>query len=429
METPEITRASLRDFLNIIFKRQFQILLFSTITFATFAVGTFLTKPTYEAKAQILVNPANESIYMFSSGSGSLVLNINREEQINSEIEILKSRSLAKEVVNLLGPATIYPDLDNRKHGVQASMLSASDDHTSSAEKALQALQKKLDVQAIKKSNVIEVSFRHTDSKMAATVVNTLAGLYFDRHVDTLKTLHSYEFFLQQSEFLKKKVNQTEARLKTLKQQYNVTALDAQQKILLQRTHDFRMALHQTESEAVELENRIQLLGEQLKTISKVNPTYQHLHEMRLSHRGDLEALKAKSETLRAQMVAYQNELDELNKIELLYSRLEQDVDMNRQNYRLYLTKLEESRITDAMDSEKNARVNLIEPAQVPLKPVSPKVFLNLVLGLFLGVLGGLGLAFFLHYLGNSLETVEDVEHALDVPVLISVPYEKKEGT
>jgi capsular polysaccharide biosynthesis protein len=65
----------------------------------------------------------------------------------------------------------------------------------------------------------------------------------------------------------------------------------------------------------------------------------------------------------------------------------------------------------------------------VPLKPVSPKVFLNLVLGLFLGALGALGLAFFLHYLDDSLETVEDVEHTLDVPVLISVPYSKKEGT
>jgi capsular polysaccharide biosynthesis protein len=36
-------------------------------------------------------------------------------------------------------------------------------------------------------------------------------------------------------------------------------------------------------------------------------------------------------------------------------------------------------------------------------------------------------LAFFLHYLDDSLESVEDVEDVLDVPVLISIPYDKKE--
>jgi uncharacterized protein involved in exopolysaccharide biosynthesis len=428
MEAPEITRASVRDFLNIIFKRQYQILLFFIITFAAIAVGTLLTKPTYEAKAQVLVNLGSESIFMPATGSGSLVLGINREEQINSEIEILKSRSLAKAVVNLLGPATIYPDLDNRKHGVQASMLSASDDPASPVEKALLALQKKLDIQAIKKSNVIEISFKHKDPQMAATVANTLANLYLDRHVDTLKTPHSHEFFRQQSEFLEKRLNQAEARLKALKQQYNVTALDEQQKFLLQRVHDLRMTLHQTESEAVGLENRIQLLGKHLAAIRNTNPTYQRLRGELLGNRVDLKALKAKSETQGVQLAEYRRELEELNQIEVKYNQLQQDVDVNRQNYRLYLTKLEESRISNAMDSEKITGVNLIEPARVPLKPVSPKVFLNLVLGLFLGALGGLGLTFFLHYLDNSLETVEDVEHALDVPVLISVPYDKKEG-
>ena len=105
----------------------------------------------------------------------------------------------------------------------------------------------------------------------------------------------------------------------------------------------------------------------------------------------------------------------------MLHNQLQQEVDVDRQNYRLYLTKFEESRISDAMDSQKIASVHLIEPAQTPLKPVSPKVLLNLVLGLFLGAFGGLGLAFFLHYMDDSLETVEDVEEALDVPVLISI--------
>jgi capsular polysaccharide biosynthesis protein len=42
------------------------------------------------------------------------------------------------------------------------------------------------------------------------------------------------------------------------------------------------------------------------------------------------------------------------------------------------------------------------------------------VLGLFLGAFGGLGLAFFLEYLDDSLETIEDVEEKLQLPVLAS---------
>ena len=93
----------------------------------------------------------------------------------------------------------------------------------------------------------------------------------------------------------------------------------------------------------------------------------------------------------------------------------------------LYLTKFEELHSSKAIDSQKIAHVTLIEPAQIPWKPVSPNKMLNIVIGLILGVLGGLGVAFFRHFLDDSLEGVENIEEALDVPVLISIPYDKKE--
>ena len=77
------------------------------------------------------------------------------------------------------------------------------------------------------------------------------------------------------------------------------------------------------------------------------------------------------------------------------------------------------------MDTEKITNVNLIEPAKTPLEPVSPKVLLNLLLSVLLGALGGLGLAFFREYLDDSIETIEDVEDCLHLPVLASIPYSK----
>jgi capsular polysaccharide biosynthesis protein len=101
---------------------------------------------------------------------------------------------------------------------------------------------------------------------------------------------------------------------------------------------------------------------------------------------------------------------------------LQNQVDVDGQNYQLYLSKIEESRISDAMDREKIASVSLIEPARVPFKPVSPKVLLNMVLAIFLGGFGALGLAFFLEYLNDTLERAEDVENVLQLPVLGSIP-------
>ncbi|MES2997082.1 MAG: polysaccharide biosynthesis tyrosine autokinase [Verrucomicrobiota bacterium] len=54
--------------------------------------------------------------------------------------------------------------------------------------------------------------------------------------------------------------------------------------------------------------------------------------------------------------------------------------------------------------------------------PVSPKVMLNLVLGGVVGLVFGLGIAFFLEYLDTSVKTLEDVERYLQVPVLAVIP-------
>ena len=99
---------------------------------------------------------------------------------------------------------------------------------------------------------------------------------------------------------------------------------------------------------------------------------------------------------------------------------------MDRQNYKLYLAKFEESRISDAMDSEKITSVSLIEPARPPLFPENDSGMRNLLLAVLLGAFAALGIAFFMHYLDDSLETVEDVEKFLGLPVLASIPEIKK---
>jgi uncharacterized protein involved in exopolysaccharide biosynthesis len=156
-----------------------------------------------------------------------------------------------------------------------------------------------------------------------------------------------------------------------------------------------------------------------------LNPIYQNLQQTLLQNEAEINAIKAKAEIQQVHLAAYQGQLDQLNQVEVELNQLQQQVDVNRENYRLYLTKFEESRISEAMDSEKITNVSVIEPAHAPRKPVSPKKMLNLILAIFLGAFGGLGLAFFMEYLDDKIEKIEDVEDTLGLPVLASVPIMK----
>jgi succinoglycan biosynthesis transport protein ExoP len=62
------------------------------------------------------------------------------------------------------------------------------------------------------------------------------------------------------------------------------------------------------------------------------------------------------------------------------------------------------------------------EEPQLAQGPVSPNVTLNLVLGAVVGLIFGVGIAFFLEYLDTSVKSLEDVERYLQVPVLAVIP-------
>ncbi|MDD2237188.1 MAG: polysaccharide biosynthesis tyrosine autokinase [Kiritimatiellae bacterium] len=70
--------------------------------------------------------------------------------------------------------------------------------------------------------------------------------------------------------------------------------------------------------------------------------------------------------------------------------------------------------------------VEIIEPAEPPLQHFSPNVVMNIALSVVLGLVAGIGLAYFIEYLDTSVKTVDDVERYLDQPVLGIIPQKVK---
>jgi capsular exopolysaccharide synthesis family protein len=74
------------------------------------------------------------------------------------------------------------------------------------------------------------------------------------------------------------------------------------------------------------------------------------------------------------------------------------------------------------LEIPKSSVVEIIDQAEAESQPARPNVKLNLALGIVVGLIVGVGLAFFIEYLDTSVKTIDDVERALQAPVLGVIP-------
>jgi tyrosine-protein kinase Etk/Wzc len=98
---------------------------------------------------------------------------------------------------------------------------------------------------------------------------------------------------------------------------------------------------------------------------------------------------------------------------------MESDLKSKRDLYTLLVSKVQEAEISGQVQSP---LIKVVEPATVGQDPVRPRRGLNLVLGLLVGLVSGIGLALLMEYLRRCIRTPKDVAEQLHLPVLGMIP-------
>ena len=471
---------NLRDFLTVIFKHKAKIVTIFFATVITVTVGSFLLPPTYEAKSSLLVKFGREYIYRPEVGDKSPMIAINQEETVNSEINILTSRDLIEKVITTLKVENIYPELIENPaskmtplqaailkfekklvaEGIKkSSVIEVSFQHKNPkiAASAINLLVdfykgKHLEVYSGPQSSFLEKQLTAYDQKLKQSE-NELEAFKQKNRVFSLDEQRS--LLLKQRMELdtdlkntSNHIDELQKRLSSLKSQMKVISEDkdrytqterdkiiveAKAKLLDLKLREQQLLEKYKESNRLVMNVRkeIALVTDFLRqqeedTASKVktgNVVYQEAEKEALKTEADLNSQIAKERTLRFQLIQVDREIQSLDLKEKELVNLKREAATNDKNYRTYVDKLEEARISDDMNLQKMANVSVIQTATVPAKPVKPKKALNILLGIILGAVSGLGFAFFCEYSSQGLSTPGSVEKRLDLPVLTTISY------
>ncbi len=140
-----------------------------------------------------------------------------------------------------------------------------------------------------------------------------------------------------------------------------------------------------------------------------------------------LTSLRAKTDTLRSQLAQVHEDLKAFNAHEMQIAQLTRDHKQHEANYRAYAEHLEQTRIDQALELGRISSISIIQPATFEPKPVGPKDTLIFGLGLFVGLIGAIGLPLIVASIEASPKNPHDLETRLGVPVLASIPRFKAE--
>jgi capsular exopolysaccharide synthesis family protein len=454
------SKVDFRAYWRTIRKRWPFVILSVIVATAVAFVWTYRQPKIYEANCQVIIEPTTPQVLpgakdVVELGTGSFWAN---KEFYETQYRIIQSTAVGQRTAEKLG---LQYDPD----------FGANDRNLTDLGRSLAG---QISVRPLKDSRVAQIVVNDGKAQRAALIANTVADTYIEYNLDyKLEGARTAMSWLAEQEAdLKKQLETSELKLYQFKKERNLLAvsLDDKQSMLSQNLASVNAKLTDLHIHILEQDSKrrmierarnniaeeetlpeirtnttitslrgsfVQLAKEYSDLSSKYGPDHPRMKainaqmdSIKKAYQEEIDGVLASFEksyqqlvdnehSLKAMMDKEKNEAIELSKVEVDYKPLQRASEQNSKMYSLIASRQKEIDITGPMRTN---NVRVLERAIVPSVPVRPRPFQNLLLGLLLGLGTGVGLAFIIEALDNTVKTQADVEQFLGVPVLGLVP-------
>jgi polysaccharide biosynthesis transport protein len=481
----EDDQVNLLDYWRVLVKRRWTILTFAAVILTVTAIATWKAAPVYRSTIKIQIDPEQSNLLPFKE-LGDMGSNYAQsQDYLQTQFKILESETLATRVIKTLGLDDRDSRFLKEAKPVSKSKtiqwvrdllsLSEKEDKNTDPESMQQRtmtdlvkyLRKNLTTSPIRNSRLVDVSFDSGDPNLAAEIANRLADEYiqmnFDMKIASAKKAR--DMLEQQVVDLKKRVEASETVLVQFSGEHNIYELSDKENVIVQKLSDLNTALTAAQAERIQKEsvwkivqqagqgyfpevlrnkiiegletNLATLKVQQAKLAAAFRPGWPELdqvtgqvHEaeaqlnvekqmavknVETEYRTAVQREKLLSDALASQ----KSEADTFNKNSIQYNILKRQSETDKQLYDGLLQRMNESGVSSGLKSDNIHVVDEAKPQRIPYRPNKP---LNLALGLSLGLLFGIALAFFVEHLDSSIKTPDDIDRFIKLPALGVIP-------
>jgi uncharacterized protein involved in exopolysaccharide biosynthesis len=489
MPDPDPTRNSsqsiptLRDLLMVLFRRRRTFVWVAVLVFAA-SLWYAVTGTKYQANMKMLVRRGRAEAPV--SATVSAPLDLTRvgitEEELNSEVELLRDHDVLRKVVeqNGSGGRDWFHVLHLGEGPVQR------------VERATRRLAQQLSIQRVKKTNLIAVGYQARDPAAAAKLLRCLAAAYMEKHTAVHRPAGELSFFEKQTEESRRRVEESSRRLLLFTKDHGIIAAGQQRDMAIQKLGELEAGQRQIWIEMAETRQRIlefeqllaklpertitqvrtsenaellsslkaSLLDLQLKRtqlLTKFEPNHRLVQEVDQQIRDaeaaialesasplrdetsdknvnyewassglqsaqvQWKALQARQAAISEQAAAWRRIAGKLGEDAITQDDLLSARNAAQENHLLYVKKREEARMNDALDERGIVNVAITEEPVAPALPLS-SAWSVLAMGLTAAVLAGGAAAFAVDYLDPGFRDPDDVVNCLNLAVLASLP-------
>ena len=448
-----------RAYWRMLIKHAWTIFTVAFVVTTLVALITFRQRPVYKAMARLEIEASTPEIRTLSD----LFDNMPADDMfLQTQVTVLQSDNLAWQTIEQLhlgeNPAFVGPT----KPGEQPHV-----DSPDTVQSALVGMFKGgLQVETLRYSRIVSVSYENTDPRLAARIVNTLVDNYqeYNYHKNYEAARKASGWMEQQLDELKAKVEKSQQALVDYERQNAIINVSDKQNVEEQKLGDISKQLTDAHADVVRTESLFNVArsnGDQISTLvqndllSRLREKYSDLRSQYVDARAQfgpnfpkvmrlkdqMDELRAQLEAERTRVVAryrgeylaaqqrerllteslnqQKGELGKLNQLLIQHNILQHEFQTNQQLYESLLQRLKDATLSSGLRA---TNIHVVDPARAPLAPVRPRKLFNVTIGLMVGLILGVALAFVQEALDDSVKSIGQVERYLATNALAVIP-------